>query len=280
MDAEDAATPVPVPEHSRPPSLSVITPASDDIYPLPTAQLLPGLYETHSKSTTSTIRAISPTGQTQALHDSSDSSSSHLGLPTSTSTGVKRSDSWWNRFSLSSLNPTSPVRSPRASMAEPSSIAFRDPNPPPRLLPIKEGSQSSPDTAGTAGTAELASGRRSRSSHRTIDSEAIERMAGNMDVIQRIESNSSRRTESSMDDSENPPTLVSSPHAISHPIAATDQSPETRPRSHSVADRVLTWESRVDSESTDRPRRRSHNYGLAPRGSLFIANPDHNKQSS
>ncbi|KAG8921427.1 ribosomal protein P0 (A0) (L10E) [Tulasnella sp. 417] len=137
-------------------------------------------------------------------------------------TPMKRSDSWWTRFgraSLTSLNRSgsgagglNPIRklSLRGQMGSRSptdvyaALDFRDPNPPPRLEGIEETGQSndpSPESVkarqGSGDNALPAIARlkqkhplrdlhsKSLSSMATADSEALEKIGGRMDVIQR-----------------------------------------------------------------------------------------------
>ncbi|KAG8699793.1 hypothetical protein FRC08_005097 [Ceratobasidium sp. 394] len=137
---------------------------------------------------------------------------------------IKRSDSWWSRFSKGSLRGDrgayqegfSIVRkisrqSERPSRAE-AFIDFRDPNPPPplRMAPIKETSNTpepSPSdvvqghsqlpSAGGSGIP-LGPHRRSASSLATVktaDSSALERV-GQMDIIQRVRTGSTQHRQS------------------------------------------------------------------------------------
>ena len=123
-----------------------------------------------------------------------------------------RTDSWWTRFTRTTLldrrlSDTSKMFVPGGR------FEIRDPKPPPRLDAIAENvrlgsssqtSQEEPSlqqqqspTLGRAASIVYETGHgKSMSSLRTVDSEAIERMAGTMDVFQRIKtrSNSNRTT--------------------------------------------------------------------------------------
>ncbi|KAG9105006.1 hypothetical protein FRC06_002927 [Ceratobasidium sp. 370] len=135
---------------------------------------------------------------------------------------VKRSDSWWSRFSVGSLRGDrgahqegfSIVRrisrqSEHASRAE-AFIDFRDPNPPPplRMSPIKEtGHTPEPSPSDVvqghsrlpnANGIPLGPHRRSASSLATVktaDSSALERI-GQMDIIQRVRTASTQHRQS------------------------------------------------------------------------------------
>jgi hypothetical protein len=180
------------------------------------------------------------------------------------------------------------------------------------------------------------------SSLRTVDSEAIERMAGSMDVFQRLKTSSSRRTTGSVNSTGgisietlgssvdagrdnyvsrdgtsqgilpddlpmfsspveilplqapggNDPLLLSTPSspredsicpiASPSPLLLKSTSP-TSPSSRSVADRIHAFEKRMSLEqSSPQPitntypnkKRVTVDYGLVPRASLFVANPD------
>ncbi|KAG8748263.1 hypothetical protein FRC10_007653 [Ceratobasidium sp. 414] len=135
---------------------------------------------------------------------------------------IKRSDSWWSRFSMGSLRGDrgayqegfSIVRkisrqSERPSRAE-TFIDFRDPNPPPplRMTPIKETSNTpepspsdavqGPSRLPSTNGVPLGPHRRSASSLTTVktaDSSALERM-GQMDIIQRVRTASTQHRQS------------------------------------------------------------------------------------
>ncbi|CAA7266976.1 unnamed protein product [Cyclocybe aegerita] len=132
---------------------------------------------------------------------------------------MRRSNSWWSRFSRTSLLDR------RSSVVSRAGYEIRDPNPPPKLVAIEERSvvssptpdKNSPGT-GSPGSAEVGAGKKmspqqaallsransgrlfgtghgkSMTSLRTADSEAIERMAGQMDVVQRVTTRSQRGT--------------------------------------------------------------------------------------
>ena len=301
---------------------------------------------------------------------------------------MRRSNSWWTRFSRTSLLDR------RSSTASRGGYDIRDPNPPPKLGPIEERSViSSADKAsphgsspGSAGadkqlgsktspsprsqqashppsransmriySAGLSSGK-SMSSLRTADSEAIERMAGTMEVIQRVKTRSQRGTgstssaegmshrnsvvsevgertrensgswEGSFIGPGDAANMVTSPvdqdAPPSHPLADLVSEPVTvvnkpsttplgispppplvhRPRSDTsggsssdgkVADRVKAYERRMSMDQPISPppsntkhkeerskKRVEVDYGLVPRRSLYVANPDHKLSST
>ncbi|KAJ3905235.1 hypothetical protein F5879DRAFT_899894 [Lentinula edodes] len=124
--------------------------------------------------------------------------------PMPDSYSVRRSNSWWSRFSRTSLLD----RGPSGSKQLGGMPDIRDPNPPPRLgglVAIEESQHSgspehdSPNSnrSNSAGSIKRALSRgsgskvykgkhgKSLSSLRTADTEAIERMAGEVDVVQR-----------------------------------------------------------------------------------------------
>ncbi|EMD33990.1 hypothetical protein CERSUDRAFT_159368 [Gelatoporia subvermispora B] len=101
---------------------------------------------------------------------------------------MRRSNSWWARFAKT------PLLERRTSVQRP--LEFRDPNPPPRLVPIAESahspsqSQSPPDSPEARRAREMYAGghhRRSTTSlqtAQTADSAVIERMGCTLDVVQ------------------------------------------------------------------------------------------------
>ncbi|KAF8150818.1 hypothetical protein B0H34DRAFT_678582 [Crassisporium funariophilum] len=297
---------------------------------------------------------------------------------------MRRSDSWWSRFARTSLLDRKASDASRKSVG--GRYEIRDPNPPPRLGAIAESVHSaaahthsgsgtnpknSPDShlsspgAGALGKAKSLSkdnsiNRRlygtghgkSMSSVRTADSEAIERMAGTMDVVQRVKTRSHRTTGSTSsaggrsidthmsslfedegqgpDDDlmmfaspvemspnaqlpgpSTPPRLSSPPppaskgsqpgstppEAPTRTFSPTPQSDSNSSGAHSkssVADRVQAFERRLSHDQAlsspppptntkqheERSKKRvSVDYGLVPRASLFVANPDRNMLS-
>ena len=269
----------------------------------------------------------------------------------------RRTDPWWTRFTRTTLLDRRLSDASRKS-ATSGKFEIRDPKPPPRLDAIAENvrlgsssqiSQEEPSlqqlqqgaTLGRAVSMLYETGHgKSMSSVRTADSEAIERMAGTMDVFQRIKtrSNSNRTTgsinstggisidtlESSVDGGSgsgksqiilpdnlstfsSPVEAHSPPRRSSPPLPSAPSSPRKdsirtiaplsppllkatpmSPSSPSVADRVHAFEKRISLEQqTSSPpatntkcreerikKRVTVDYGLVPRASLFVANPD------
>ncbi|KAK0469742.1 uncharacterized protein EV420DRAFT_60223 [Desarmillaria tabescens] len=262
---------------------------------------------------------------------------------------MRRSDSWWARFSRTSL-----LDRRNSDSSKRASLDFRDPNPPPRLVAIEESTHSatsaSPEadnnSTGFNRSSSLHPGSRrvskvygahgkSSSSLRTADSELIERMVGTMDVAQRVRTASHQTRESTgtshsveipasedgylMEYLGDDHSIVTSPSGIlsldiAHgpsdtpsrsltpplgqmsliPASSSIVSPESegvkRPlRGESVAARVQAYERRMSHDAElpginlkEERGRRSQvvDYGLVPRPSLYVANPDHRITSS
>jgi len=277
-------------------------------------------------------------------------SSSIIGA-TASNRPIKRSDSWWTRFSRTSFLDRRPSDSSRSrGMPE-----FRDPNPPPRLVAIEESVHSaSPDghspkshlsspsqqgpLSGISRHASRLKGGHNKSltSVKTADTEVIERIAGTMDVAQ-LGRSGSRRTAStgtiaSLSIDTRPSSWIHEDHAdgygdpelmtFSSPVEMADaesfsgrtdsyhpttQAPTSSsspmsgmkhsppPSSGAVAARIQDFERRQSldlqppplgntRQREERSKKRTHdisvNYGLIPRASLFVANPDHRTQIS
>lgn len=142
-------------------------------------------------------------------------------LSSSPSAPIRRSDSWWSRFSMSSRRDRGAYQegfnvvrklsrnSERPSRAE-AFLDFRDPNPPPplRMQPIKETGLTPdmspedpfkiPSRLSTTNAVATGSHRRSVSSlatMKTADSAALERM-GQLDIIQRVRTASTYHAQS------------------------------------------------------------------------------------
>ncbi|KAL0060180.1 hypothetical protein AAF712_013027 [Marasmius tenuissimus] len=199
--------------------------------PLTIQTVLPSVQEPHVLSP---VREVSRSTQSQSDHTSTQSSHGHsndLALspfdsgsrtsqtsynptrPTSlidsmSSQQMRRSDSWWSRFSRTAFLD----RRGSGSRQHGGLVDIRDPNPPPRLGAIEEGQNSgsagSGDSPGSKRSnsikhalskkgSKLYSGHgKSMSSIRTADSEALERTAG-MHVAQRERTGSGSQRESS-----------------------------------------------------------------------------------
>ncbi|KAF8907288.1 hypothetical protein CPB84DRAFT_1843991 [Gymnopilus junonius] len=293
-----------------------------------------------------------------------------------------RSDSWWTRFARSSLLD----RRSSTGAANRTNYDIRDPNPAPRLVAIEEGSTtgSAPGTeksspgSGNSGSAggQVASATplsrgnslknkvyatddaggttdhgKSMSSLRTTDTEAIERMAGTMEVVQRVKERNrwssgstssagglSVDTHASMSGAggrtglagleghgeeliqftspvelegfsvpastptplqlppSSPPSAYKAKFVPVTPLHLDNvdtPSPPATPMSPSkVAERVQAYERRMSQGQVGSPppintkqreerskKRVEVDYGLVPRRSLFVANPDHRAPS-
>ncbi|KAF9489781.1 hypothetical protein BDN71DRAFT_1455602 [Pleurotus eryngii] len=262
---------------------------------------------------------------------------------------LRRSDTWWGRFArtrfLDRGSSDALRRGPSGGLVD-----IRDPNPPPRLNPIEENQHSGSATSGgAAGAHEKAethvqgihNGKSTTSlqTTRTMDSEALERLGGTMQVVQRIRDasgsadsgNASFRRLSRVDtlssnDSgydadvavlagmftsrspEELPEDVMTPLATSPfqtpdfpgvhpPPTKTPSTPSPRPPpprlapGGKVASRVAAYERRMSQDvdspiaspvgvKEDKTRRKHVDYGLVPRPSLFVTNPDSRKGST
>ena len=320
--------------------------------------------QAHSSDT-----AITPFGGSSSLGsrtsvDPIPPSSSIIGTVHS---DMRRTDSWWTRFARTSLLDRRFSNSSRMSGTS-GRFEIRDPKPPPcldviaeniHLVPRTESSrtlqekslphQRSPILGRVASIMYKTGHEKSMSSLRTADSEAIERMAGTMDVFQRMEtrSNSPRTTGSinstggmsidivgtpldaghddhvsgsgtsqgiMLDDLltfsspiEMSPLQAPGGHECSPPPLSRPSSPKESPirligsppppskstfispSSPSVADRINAFERRMSLEQTaanmkyreERTKKRvTVDYGLVPRASLFVANPDPHRLST
>ncbi|KAF9451905.1 hypothetical protein P691DRAFT_785787 [Macrolepiota fuliginosa MF-IS2] len=117
---------------------------------------------------------------------------------------VRRSNSWWSKFYRTSFLDRKSSSASRGSAL----FEIRDPNPPPVLNPIREGTSSvaaddsssksdhhvsnSEQLSRTRSKVYAADPGKSLTSLRTADTEQIERMAGTMDVVQRVRTRSQR----------------------------------------------------------------------------------------
>ncbi|KAI0701879.1 hypothetical protein C8T65DRAFT_655941 [Cerioporus squamosus] len=230
---------------------------------------------------------------------------------------MRRSDTWWSKFAKTPLLDR--ARSSNSSrISEP--LDFRDPNPPPRLVPIKESSnslspQDPPSKRGSRDDPMYASVHHGRSAtslqtSKTADSAVIENMGRTMDIVQKgtVSSHVSGESAGSTDSGTSlepeqahagAPALavfIPSPEHSATPAASFVQSPTAitplspaaapvrRPQG-SVAARVEAFEQRRRSppsppEAQSRHKKgRNSVYGLAPKPSLFVANPDRRTSS-
>ncbi|KAF4597604.1 hypothetical protein EYR40_008066 [Pleurotus pulmonarius] len=263
---------------------------------------------------------------------------------------LRRSDTWWGRFARTRfLDRGSSDASRRGASG--GLVDIRDPNPPPRLNPIEENQHSGSGTSsGAVGSAHektethvqgLHNGKSTTSlqTTRTMDSEALERLGGTMQVVQRIRDGSgsadsanpslrrlsrvdtlsssdsgydadvavlagmftSRSPEEVLEDVMTPleasPTQTPSspgarPSPTKAPSYATSRLPPPRlAPGGKVASRVAAYERRMSQDidssvaspvgvKDDKTRRKHVDYGLAPRPSLFVTNPDSRKGST
>jgi hypothetical protein len=131
-----------------------------------------------------------PTGEHAAVPGSPRStsrSSSIIGASAPTQP-IRRSDSWWDRFAHTSWLERR--RSRGGSSSNFGIYDIRDPNPPPRLDAIKESIHTtSPESPPSSREMRKNS---VKSSIKTADSEIIERLGGNVDVVQREATGDSR----------------------------------------------------------------------------------------
>ena len=244
---------------------------------------------------------------------------------------MRRSDSWWSRFTKTPLLERARTASESTAPRSKYDIDFRDPNPPPtRLVPIKESSQSQspedPPTAGKRGrddplytSAHHGRSATSLQTARTADSAVIDAMGHTMDIIQNTVSSHashasadsgstsgfghrpgplSMRMPSDMGSSVEEPhgasptdglLFVQSPGALSPVTPPRRPSPVRRQTAGgTVAARVQAFEQQARSASAtppmspqaNRPQKaRRSVYGLAPKPSLFVANPDRRTSS-
>ncbi len=124
-----------------------------------------------------------------------------IGVGSPTTTTVRRSDSWWSRFTPTSILDR---RSSDASRRSVRPLEIRDPNPlpTPHLGAIAEtntvdhserpGDHSQPLSRGDS--RKYGANNVSRTSLKTTNSEALEHLAGTMHVVQRLGSRSRHRT--------------------------------------------------------------------------------------
>ncbi|KAF9243478.1 hypothetical protein BU15DRAFT_72149 [Melanogaster broomeanus] len=242
---------------------------------------------------------------------------------------IRRSDSWWLRFSKT------PLLDRRTSVASQKPLDFRDPRPAPALVPLEEPSKALLTLAGSQ-NAPTEHGRSVSSFHsgRTANTESAERLGGTYDVVQRIASDgsTSRRTpsEGSAETTEHGLLAINSsepsdasisgkplflgqaptasfqtllsreayeatPSPCSETITSPDPVPTFPSRGAVVSSRVKAYERRMSEELESQLRplpRNTHTreempsrnrptvqYGLAPRASLYIANPDSRHRS-
>ena len=256
---------------------------------------------------------------------------------------VRRSDSWWARFSRTSFLDRRPSNASRASggISE-----FRDPKTPPHLIAIDESTPIEDPVrsrlVSRALSAVYEKHNKSKTSVGTADTEAIEKMARVADV-QIMRSGSQRTTStdtttslhihtrsysrfqdngytedtnpnpfdapgiapwqspfhSPADDSDRNSNSSWFPREHPSPTLSHDRSPAIVPQQHSpvqlssVATRIRDIERRTSQAQSSLPLTNTKHweekvkqpgvtmtYGLIPRPSLFVANPDHTRSPS
>lgn len=239
----------------------------------------------------------------------------------SISSAMRRSDSWWSRFTKTPLlDRTFLADTSRTRSQQP--LDFRDPNPPPRLVPIKETSNSLspediPSKRGSRDDPLYASVHHGRSAtslqtSRTADSAEIDKMGRTLDIVlqspRSLHGSRNSRASTSVSSSYEPATNAQPPAPLSlvipddagehegplppglgyvmSPTAVTAEDvqrppPARRTTGGNVAARVAAFEehSRPPPTSPGRSKKTQSVYGLAPKPSLFVANPDRRTRS-
>ena len=254
---------------------------------LPPLSTLPPLIEVTSRSTELTGSSSSHDVRTSPFESYPNSSvtsyeyrptrSSILNSAAPLNAPIRRSNSWWTRFSKTSfLDRRSSDGGKKSTSTLPD---IRDPNPPPKLLPIQEASAHSDSPEPQKARDQQAytgSHRKSVSSlqtARTADSDAIERMGG-MDIIQRVATSHSHQTSPSTGrdtpDGEQPLAIsrplsavassglsdgsrgrVESDSTVDSPLEITKADSPHRPLSGgNVLSRIQTYERRISDVET------------------------------
>ncbi|KAF8920360.1 hypothetical protein CPB85DRAFT_1248525 [Mucidula mucida] len=216
---------------------------------------------------------------------------------------MRRSDSWWNRFSRTSLLDR---HNSGASRRGSNVLDFRDPNPPPRLIAIEESTHSansnSPESADRVSPRSGGSGSRKGTTSRhgprfmvptgsqaRLCAPRIPRLLRGC-IFEDDQPIVTSPLEATFAERAHSPGSKQSP-PISPALSSATSLNSAGSRSSSVADRVREFERRMTRDVTppptntkyreERTRKTSHvNYGLVPRASLFVANPDHRHASS
>ena len=195
------------PADGRPPPLRTALPPSADFVPLSplveqaSQNSLENSSASHHSNSDKNAGSGSSGGTTRSPRPSS------ILDPNPPSEPIRRSNSWWTRFTKTPLLERRGTQS--STRTSGGFIDFRDPNPPPRLLPIEESAHSRPPSdvppeamqylrsshAGSRGHSGTPTRRstlyretvhgRSASSLQTANTEILERLGGTMDIIQR-----------------------------------------------------------------------------------------------
>ncbi|KAF8442444.1 hypothetical protein L210DRAFT_3536619 [Boletus edulis BED1] len=222
----------------------------------------------------------------------------------SRSQSMSRPDSWWSRLTKP------PLLDRRASITTSKPVDFRDPIPAPPFIMSEETKKSSPTLAhsnDTLSDSPAEHGRSLSSAHtgRTANTASVEHLGGIYDVVQRLASDgsSSRRapslgsaeiTEQGMLTIDNPaPSEISMSSGLPHvdpprstlvpvdPAVSLDmempfqplEPSKLNPASPQKGQTPIPRNTRRREEAPSRSRP-TIQYGVAPRASLFIANPD------
>ncbi|THH00363.1 hypothetical protein EW026_g2149 [Hermanssonia centrifuga] len=272
--------------------------------------------------------------------------SSILDVNTPSTPPMRRSNSWWTRFARTPLLDRRSSDSSRAQRP----LDFRDPNPPPRLVPIEESTHSNSPDSPKRKTGSSGSHYKIYSSHqhgrsasslqtaRTANSENLDRLGQTMQIVQKgstmrsnhsadpsLTSTNSTREYSPERREASPPQAQSSAGGKPLSIVASSLSgdsaemlvmspgeitteeyskkraspppqhpkrplpPERTSSGSIVAARIQAYERRMSQQEEPlkspppvpvRARNRATStYGLAPKPSLFVANPDRKRSS-
>ncbi|KAF9267907.1 hypothetical protein L218DRAFT_919718 [Marasmius fiardii PR-910] len=211
----------PRPEPTQPLTIQTVLPSAREVHVLsPVTEASRGtqsqsdLASTQSSYSHSNDHSLTPFESSSRTSQTSYNPTPHSPRPSSlidstSSQSIRRSDSWWSRFSRTAFLDRRGSGSRHGSGL----YDIRDPNPPPRLVPIQESQHS-----GSAGSGDSPGSKRSNSvkralsrkgsrlytpghgksmtSIRTADTDALERIGG-MDVVQRERTDSGSQRESS-----------------------------------------------------------------------------------
>ncbi|CAK5264284.1 unnamed protein product [Mycena citricolor] len=224
-------------------------------------------------------------------------------LPPKPDQPMRRSDTWWARFSSKSLLDR---RTSQTSAAP--AMDFRDPNPLPQRLGFVEEETASVlrERSDGSNTSQAGPGPYRRpgqhgksmssiQTQQTADSAALERIGG-MNIVMRGSRQSGSTSTRGATDADSwtggeDEVIMTSPvemvPASSFNLPPSPPGPQPRPplsnasssgsSGTSVADRVKAYERRMSQDVPPAtPKRTAHgvNYGFAARPSLFVANPD------
>ncbi|KIJ51449.1 hypothetical protein M422DRAFT_65415 [Sphaerobolus stellatus SS14] len=166
----------------------------------------PSSYYTAHSGGAASGKSLGPLSFNSSLSSPTSPRSTTVFGATTNSAPVRRSDTWWSRLSRAPfLDRHSYDQLHRRKSQGTSSLSeFRDPNPPPRLVPIEETSPQTPEGPSPTNS-KIAAGRAKRregsgdstkssvKTGHTANTDRIERLGGRM-VVQRALSRSSRRT--------------------------------------------------------------------------------------